>query len=159
MGASCLGPWGEPPLSGVVKMRVDETERDVKLLEETVPRLGAAYTGGYKEGQYASKRGVFFAINYTVTNQSDGLLKPGAHVNGSFTLADGTGREWKPMTFQQDHFDGSAAFALQQDLFDPRELVLQGEEKKTTLGFDIASDAVDLRLRSELLGIEVKLDY
>ena len=158
-GSVLPGPMGEPPLSGSVKMQVDSTERDVKLLEETVPRLGAAYTGGYKEAQYDSKRGVFFAINYTVTNESDGLLKPGAHINGSFTLADGTGREWKPMTFQQDHFDGSAAFAMQQDLFDPRELVLQGEEKKTTLGFDIASDAKDLLLRSELLGIEVKLDY
>ena len=158
-GSVLPGPMGEPPLSGSIKMQVDSTERDVKLLEETVPRLGAAYTGGYKEAQYDSKRGVFFAINYTVTNESDGLLKPGAHINGSFTLADGTGREWKPMTFQQDHFDGSAAFAMQQDLFDPRELVLQGEEKKTTLGFDIASDAKDLLLRSELLGIEVKLDY
>ena len=158
-GSVLPGPMGEPPLSGNVKMRVDSTERDVKLLEETVPRLGAAYTGGYKEGQYASKRGVFFAVNYTVTNETDGLLKPGAHINNSFTLADGTGREWEPMTFQQDHFDGSAAFALQQDLFDPRELALQGEEKQTTLGFDIPSDAKDLRLRSELLGIEVKLDY
>ena len=158
-GSVLPGPMGEPPLSGNIKMQVDSTERDVKLLEETVPRLGAAYTGGYKEGQYSSKRGVFFAINYTVTNESDGLLKPGAHISGSFTLADGTGREWKPMTFQQDHFDGSAAFAMQQDLFDPRELVLQGEEKKTTLGFDIASDATDLLLRSELLGIEIKLDY
>ena len=158
-GSVLPGPMGEPPLSGNVKMQVDSTERDVKLLEETVPRLGAAYTGGYKEGQYASKRGVFFAVNYTVTNETDGLLKPGAHINGSFTLADGTGREWTPMTFQQDHFDGSAAFALQQDLFDPRDLALQGEEKQTTLGFDIPSDAKDLRLRSELLGIEVKLDY
>ena len=158
-GSVLPGPMGEPALSGNIKMQVDSTERDVKLLEETVPRLGAAYTGGYKEGQYNSKRGVFFAINYTVTNESDGLLKPGAHINNSFTLADGTGREWTPMTFQQDHFDGSAAFALQQELFDPRELVLQGEEKKTTLGFDIASDAKDLRLRSELLGIEIKLDY
>ena len=158
-GSVLPGPMGEPPLSGSVRMQVDSTERDVKLLEETVPRLGAAYTGGYKEAQYDSKRGVFFAVNYTVTNESDGLLKPGAHINGSFTLADGTGREWKPMTFQQDHFDGSAAFALQQELFDPRELMLQGEEKKTTLGFDIPSDAKDLRLRSELLGIEIELDY
>jgi len=158
-GSVLPGPMGEPPLSGTVKMQVDSTERDVKLLEETVPRLGAAYTGGYKEGQYASKRGVFFAVNYTVTNDTDGLLKPGAHINNSFTLADATGREWEPMTFQQDHFDGSAAFALQQELFDPRELALQGEEKQTTLGFDIPSDAKDLRLRSELLGIEVKLDY
>ena len=158
-GSVLPGPMGEPPLSGNITMQVSSTQRDVKLLEETVPRLGAAYTGGYKEGQYASKRGVFFAINYTVTNESDGLLKPGAHINGSFNLADGTGREWKPMTFQQDHFDGSAAFALQQDLFDPRELMLQGEEKTTTLGFDIPSDAKDLRLRSELLGLEVKLDY
>ncbi len=158
-GSVLPGPMGEQPLSGNIKMQVDSTERDVKLLEETVPRLGAAYTGGYKEGQYNSKRGVFFAVNYTVTNETDGLLKPGAHINGSFTLADGTGREWKPMTFQQDHIDGSAAFALQQDLFDPREFVLQGEEKATTLGFDIPSDAKDLLLRSELLGIEVKLDY
>ena len=30
------------------------------------------------------------------------------------------------MTFQQDHFDGSAAFALQQDLFDPRDLASTG---------------------------------
>jgi hypothetical protein len=153
------GPVGEPALSGNIKMQVDSTSRDVKIEEGTVPKLGAAYTGGYKEGQYNSKRGVFFAVNYTVTNETDGLLKPGAHISGSFTLADGTGREWKPMTFQGDHIDGSAAFALQQDLFDPREFVLQGEEKATTLGFDIPSDAKDLRLRSALLGLEVKLDY
>ena len=63
------------------------------------------------------------------------------------------------MTYQADHFDGSAAFALQQDLFDPREFVLKGEEGTTVIAFDIASDATDLRLRSELLGIEVKLDH
>ena len=152
------GPIGEPALKGNLVIQFDSTERDPKVDEDTVPKLGAAYGAGLLQGeQYVSKRGVYFIVNYTVTNDTDGLLKPGAHINGGFTLADGTGREWKPMDFVTDHFDGSAAFALQQDLFDPREFVLQGEQKTTTLAFDIAADATDLRLRSELLGIEVPL--
>ena len=161
LDASVLpGPIGEPALSGNIEMTVNSTERDVKVEEDTVPKLGGAYGAGLLKGeQYTAKRGVYFIVNYTVKNETDGLLKPGAHINNGFTLADTTGREWKPMTFQADHFDGSAAFALQQDLFDPREFVLQGEEGTTVIAFDIASDASDLRLRSEVLGIEIKLDY
>ena len=153
------GPIGEPALKGSLAIQFDSSERDVTVDEETVPRLGASYAAGqYRGEQYVSKRGVYFIVNYTVTNETDGLLKPGAHINGSFTLADSAGRDWKPMDFVTDDFDGSAAFALQQDLFDPREFVLQGEQKSTTIAFDIAEDATDLRLRSALLGIEVKLD-
>ena len=161
LDASVLpGPIGEPALSGNLQMTVNSTERDIKVEEDTVPKLGGAYGAGLVKGQqYTAKRGVYFIVNYTVKNDTDGLLKPGAHINNGFTLADATGREWSPMTFQADHFDGSAAFALQQDLFDPREFVLQGEEGTTVIAFDIASDASDLRLRSELLGIEIKLDY
>ena len=161
LDASVLpGPIGEPALSGNIMMTVNSTERDVKVEEDTVPKLGGAYGAGLVKGeQYTAKRGVYFIVNYSVKNETDGLVKPGAHINNGFTLADATGREWKPMTFQQDHFDGSAAFALQQDLFDPREFVLQGEEKTTIIAFDIASDAADLRLRSELLGMEIKLDH
>ena len=160
LDASVLpGPIGEPPLSGNIKMTVNSTERDIKVEEDTVAKLGAAYGASLLKGeQYKAKRGVYFIVNYTVTNETDGLLKPGAHINNGFTLADATGREWGPMNFVDDHFDGSAAFALQQDLFDPREFVLQGEEGTTVIAFDIASDATDLRLRSQLLGIEVKLD-
>ena len=161
LDASVLpGPIGESALSGNIMMTVNSTERDIKVEEDTVPKLGGAYGAGLVKGeQYTAKRGVYFIVNYTVKNETDGLLKPGAHINNGFTLADATGREWSPMTFQTDHFDGSAAFALQQDLFDPREFVLQDEEKTTIIAFDIASDAQDLRLRSELLGIEIKLDY
>ncbi len=161
LDASVLpGPIGEPALSGNIQMTVNSTERDIKVEEDTVPKLGGAYGAGLVKGeQYTAKRGVYFIVNYTVKNETDGLLKPGAHINNGFTLADATGREWSPMTFQADHFDGSAAFALQQDLFDPREFVLQDEEKTTVIAFDIASDATDLRLRSELLGVEIKLDY
>ncbi len=153
------GPIGEPALNGNLVMQVNSTDRDVKVDEDTVPKLGAAYGAGLLRGeQYVSKRGVYFIVNYSVTNDTDGLLKPGAHVNGGFTLADGTGREWEPMDFVTDHFDGSAAFALQLDLFDPREFVLQGERKTTILAFDIAEDASNLRLRSNILGLEIMLD-
>ena len=111
LDASVLpGPIGEPALSGNIMMTVNSTERDVKVEEDTVPKLGGAYGAGLVKGeQYTAKRGVYFIVNYSVKNETDGLVKPGAHINNGFTLADATGREWKPMTFQQDHFDGSAA--------------------------------------------------
>ena len=62
------------------------------------------------------------------------------------------------MDFVVDHFDGSAAFALQKSMFDPREYVLKDQQVNTILAFDIAADAAGLKLRSELLGIEVILE-
>lgn len=156
------GEVWEPALEGTIVLQFHLVERDVKVAEGTVAKLGEAYgAGGYKGDralQYLSKRGVYYIVDYTVINETTGLLKPGDHINGAFKLADSIGREWEPMDFVIDHFDGSAAFALQKDMFDPREYVLTDQQVNTILAFDIAADAVGLRLRSELLGIEVALE-
>ena len=161
LDASVLpGPIGEPALSGNITMAVNSTERDVKVEEDTVPKLGGAYGAGLVKGeQYTAKRGVYFIVNYTVKNETDGLLKPGAHINNGFTLADATGREWSPMTFQGRPLRRLCGLRPPAGPVRPTRVRAagRGEDHHHRLRHRLGRG--DLRLRSELLGMEIKLDY
>ncbi len=161
------GPIGEPPLDGNIVIQFNSTIVDPKVEDDVLYKLGDNYASGSLSGKnkdkgdtdrFISNRGIYFVVSYTVINETDGYLQPITHIKSSFTLADETGREWLPMTIRDDGFDGSRAFSLQYDLFDPIEFVDKGSQATTVLAFDIASDAKNLRIRSELLGIEIPLD-
>lgn len=161
------GPIGEPPLNGNVVIQFNSTIVDPKVEDDVLYKLGDNYASGSLSGKnkdqsntarFISNRGIYFVVSYTVINETDGYLQPITHIKSSFTLADETGREWLPMTIKDDGFDGSRGFSLQYDLFDPIKFVDKGGQATTILAFDIASDAKNLRIRSELLGIEIPLD-
>ncbi len=148
------GSIGELPLEGNIILEFLSLERDLTVLPETIPLVATGYAGDPANITYNAK-GTFVAVFYDVTNETNGVLRPGLHVNGVFTMADGAGRQWSPASFATHPFDASAAFALQADMVDPREWVEPGETVTTAIAFDIQPGAAGLRLRSELLGVGV----
>ena len=127
------GPVGEPPLEGNIVLKFLSPRRDLSVLQETIPLVATGYAGD-PANITCDAKGRFVAVFYDVTNETGGVLRPGPHVNGGFTMVDDTGLQWSPASFATRPFDASAAFA-----------------------FGISAGATGIRLRSELLGMDVAL--
>ena len=97
------------------------------------------------------------AVTYSVTNEATNALRPDIHVAGAFSLADDKGRQYPVASFSTHHFAISAAFAVQGVDHDPRKWLEPGDTITTVMAFDVAKDAGEVRLRSEVLNIEVLL--
>jgi hypothetical protein len=147
-------PIGEQPLQGNVVLRFVSMASGLVLEEETVPSVATGYGGGYRDSFNAA--GVYVAVFYTVTNETDNALIPGTHVNGAFSMVDEAGT-WLPADIGSHGFDASAAFAIQADEEDPRGWVEVGETMTTAIAFDVSAGAASIRLVSELLGVELPL--
>jgi hypothetical protein len=100
---------------------------------------------------------MYVAVFYSVTNETQGALRPDSHINGAFSLADEAGRQWTAANFGSHSFAVAAAFALQAGLADPRDWVEAGDTATTAIAFDVPVDATGIRLRSELLGVAVSI--
>jgi hypothetical protein len=150
------GSIGELPLEGNIVLKFLSMERNLTVLPDMIPLVATGYAGDPANITYDAKS-TFVAVFHEVTNETDGVLRPGLHVNGVFTMADGAGRQWSPASFATHPFDASAAFALQADRVDPREWVEPGETVTPAIAFDIQTGAAGLRIRSELLGVGVPL--
>jgi hypothetical protein len=147
-------PIGEQPLQGNVLLRFVSMSTGLVLEEETVPSVATGYGGGYRDSYNAA--GVYVAVFYSVTNETDNALIPGTHVNGAFSMVDEAGT-WLPADIGSHGFDASAAFAIQADEVDPRDWVEVGETVTTAIAFDVSAGAASMRLVSELLGVELPL--
>lgn len=145
---------GEQPLQGNVVLRFVSMASGMVLKEETIPTVATGYGGAYRDSYNAA--GVYVTVFYNVTNETDNALIPGTHVNGAFSMVDEIG-SWIPAGIGSHGFDASAAFAIQADEDDPRDWVEMGETATTAIAFDISAGASQIRLVSELLGVELPL--
>lgn len=145
---------GEQPLQGNIVLRFVSMSSGMTLKDETVPTVATGYGGGYRDS--FDPAGVYVTVFYSVTNETDNALIPGTHVNGAFQMVDEV-RTWEPADIGSHGFDASAAFAIQGDEADPRDWVEMGETVTTAIAFDISAGAVNIRLVSELLGVELPL--
>ncbi len=128
--------------------------------------MSTAY--GDKKGDFFAAEGVYLAVTYRITNEATGPLRPNLHVADTFSVADDQGRLYPVVSTKTRRFGASssargisfpisAAIALQGDNDDPRKWVETGDTVTTVMAFDVAKDAGEVRLRSELLGIELPL--
>lgn len=147
-------PLGEQPLEGNVVLRFVSLASGLVLEEETVPSVATGYGGGYRDSYDAA--GKYVAVFYSVTNETNNALIPGTHVNGAFQMVDEIGT-WQLADIGSHGFDASAAFAIQADEEDPRDWVEVGETITTAIAFDVSAGAANIRLVSELLGVELPL--
>ncbi len=90
-------------------------------------------------------------------HKATSALRPDIHVAGAFSLADDKGRLYPVANFSTSHFAVSTAIAIQADNDDPRQWLEPGNTVTTVMAFDMPEDAGKVRLRSEVLGIELPL--
>jgi hypothetical protein len=152
MDASVPPPIGEQPLEG-----------DVVIYFRSVLRAGnvgvdaRALAGGASAAFFEPSEGVYLAVFYTFKNETDSAVIPGTHVNNVFALVDSERRVWSPATYYSHGFEVAYALGVSDGKEDPRSWVDTGTSYDTALAFDLAEDASGLRLRPELLNLEIGL--
>ena len=149
-------PIGEQPLEGKILLKFLTLTSGLVLKAEMIPIVATGYGGGLTRDTF-DPQGVYVAVFYSVTNETDSAMIPGTHINGAFSMIDETGRRWLPADIGSHNFDASAAFALQADEYDPRDWVEAGETVTTAVAFDVSEDATEVRLVSEMLHVELSL--
>lgn len=149
-------PLGEQPLIGTMVLKILSLEIGPTVKDESLPFVLGARGANLQAGAYGPQ-GMYVAVFYSVTNETQGALRPDSHINGAFSLADEAGRQWTAANFGSHSFAVAAAFALQAGLADPRDWVEAGDTATSAIAFDIPVDATGIRLRSELLGVAVSI--
>lgn len=146
------GPIGEPPLEGnaVLTFSSIATANDVGT-------AGRALGGGSSAAFFDSREGQYLVIYYEVKNDTEGGLQPSTHVNGSFMLVDDQGRAWAPANYYSHGFEVPYAVGIDTGIVDTRKFVEPGDTVETAIGFDVPNDINVVKLRSELLDLEVSL--
>ncbi len=147
-----VGPVGEPPLEGnvVVTFSSIATAKDVGT-------AGRALGGGSSAAFFDAREGHYLLIYYTVKNDTEGGLQPSTHVNKSFKLVDDQGRAWEPANYYSHGFEVPYAVGIDTGIEDTRKFVEPGDTVETAIGFDVPEDINVVKLRSELLDLEVSL--
>ena len=146
------GPVGEPPLQGTTVLTFSSiaTANDVST-------AGRALGGGSSAAFFDAREGQYLVIYYSVTNGTEGGLQPSTHVNASFTLIDDQGRAWAPANYYSHGFEVPFAVGIDTGIVDTRKFVEPGDTVETAIGFDVPNDINVVKLRSELLDVEVSL--
>ena len=146
------GPVGEPPLAGsaVLTFSSIATANDIGT-------AGRALGGGASAAFFDSREGTYLVIYYSVKNDTEGGLQPSTHVNGSFILVDDQGRAWAPANYYSHGFEVPYAVGIDTGIEDTRKFVEPGDTVETAIGFDVPEDIKVVKLRSELLDLEVSL--
>jgi len=158
---------GAPWLEGTVVFKFESVAAGLSIEDEIISIVSTAY--GDKKGDFFAAEGVYLVVTYRITNEATGPLRPNLHVADAFSVADDQGRLYPVVSTKTRRFGASAtvrgisfpisaAIALQSDnVWDPRKWVEPGDTVTTVMTFDVAKDAGEVRLRSELLGIELPL--
>ncbi len=146
------GPVGEPPLEGsaVLTFSSIATANDIGT-------EGRAFGGGSSAAFFNAREGQYLVIYYTVKNDTEGGLQPSTHVNNSFKLVDDQGRAWAPANYYSHGFEVPYAVGIDIGIKDTRKFVDPGDTVETAIGFDVPTDINVVKLRSELLDLEVSL--
>ena len=147
-----VGPIGEPALEGsaVLTFSTIATANDVST-------AGRAFGGGSSAAFFDAREGQYLLIYYTVKNDTEGGLQPSTHVNSSFKLVDDQGRAWEPANYYSHGFEVPFAVGIETGIEDTRKFVEPGDTVETAIGFDVPNDINVVKLRSELLDLEVSL--
>ena len=116
-----------------------------------------ALAGGASAAFFEPREGIYLAVFYTIKNETNSAVIPGTHVNNVFSLIDSQGRVWPTATYYSHGFEVAYALGVPDGKEDPRAWVDTGTSYGTALAFDVAEDATGLRLRSELLNLEIGL--
>lgn len=122
-----------------------------------VPLMESALAGGASAAFFEPREGIYLAVFYTIKNETNSAVIPGTHVNNVFSLIDSQGRVWPTATYYSHGFEVAYALGVPDGKEDPRAWVDTGTSYDTALAFDVAEDATGLRLRSELLNLEIGL--
>ncbi len=146
------GPIGEPPLDGDVVLTFTTIDRF-----ESVSNAGRALGGGSSAAFFEPREGEYLVVYYTVKNDTPGGLQPSTHINGSFHLVDDQGRVWSPANYYSHGFEVPYAAGIDTGIEDTRKFVEPGDTVETAIGFDVPKDLNVVKLRSELLDLEVSL--
>ena len=146
------GPVGEPALQGsaVLTFSSIATATDIG-------NAARALAGGASAAFFDSREGHYLVVYYTVKNDTEGGLQPSTHVNGSFMLVDDQGRAWSPANYYSHGFEVPYAVGYDAGVEDTRKFVEPGDTVETAIGFDVPKDINVVKLRSELLDLEVSL--
>ncbi len=146
------GPVGEPPLQGEVVLTFSST-----ATTNEIGTAGRASGAGVPATFFNAREGQYLVVYYTVKNNTQGGLQPSAHVNGSFKLVDDRGRTWEPANYYSHGFEVPYAVGIDTGIVDTRKFVEPGDTVMTAIGFDVPTDTNAVKLRSELLDLEVSL--
>lgn len=146
------GPIGEPPLQGSAVLTFSSV-----ATTNYIGTAGRALGGGASAAFFDSREGTYLVVYYTVKNDTEGGLQPSTHVNGSFMLVDDQGRAWAPANYYSHGFEVPYAVGIDTGIVDTRKFVEPGDTVETAIGFDVPEDINVVKLRSELLDLEVSL--
>ena len=144
------GPIGEPPLEGDVILTLTTVVKG-----ETISTSGRALGGGSSSAFFDPREGEYLVVIYTVKNETSGALQPSTHINGSFSLVDSEGRIWPGANYYSHGFEVPFALAIDLGIKDPRKFVDPDATVETAVGFDVPKDITAMKIRSELLGLEI----
>ena len=122
---------------------------------ETIGAEGRALGGGSSSAFFDPREGEYLVVIYTVKNETTGALQPSTHINSSFGLVDSEGRIWAGANYYSHGFEVPYALAIDLGIKDPRKFVDPDATVETGIGFDVPKDITPLKLRSELLGLEI----
>lgn len=147
-----IGPFGERPLAGEATITFEGIEG-----VNTVSPEGRALAGGTGATFYDSREGTFLVVYYTVENNTEGRLQPVTHVNNMFKAVDAQGRQWEPATFATHAFSVAFALGFSSGKDDPRVQLEPGASATVGIAFDVALDTTGVKLRSEILDVEVSV--
>ena len=148
------GPVGELPLEGTAVLTFSST---ATATSSDIGTAGRALGGGASAAFFDSREGHYLIIYYTVKNDTEGGLQPSTHVNSSFKLVDDQGRVWAPANYYSHGFEVPYALGIDTGIVDTRKFVEPGDTVETAIGFDVPEDISVVKLRSELLDLEVSL--
>ena len=146
------GPIGEPALQGSAVLTFSSI-----ATETEIGNAARALAGGASAAFFDSREGHYLVVYYTVKNDTEGGLQPSTHVNGSFMLVDDQGRAWSPANYYSHGFEVPYAVGFDAGIEDTRKFVEPGDSVETAIGFDVPKDINVVKLRSELLDLEVSL--
>ncbi len=146
------GPIGEPALQGSAVLTFSSI-----ATETEIGNAARALAGGASAAFFDSREGTYLVVYYTVKNDTEGGLQPSTHVNGSFMLVDDQGRAWSPANYYSHGFEVPYAVGFDAGIVDTRKFVEPGDTVETAIGFDVPEDINVVKLRSELLDLEVSL--
>ncbi len=148
------GPVGEPPLEGSAVLIFSST---ATATSNDIGTAGRALGGGASAAFFDAREGQYLIVYYSVKNDTEGGLQPSTHVNGSFKLVDDQGRVWAPANYYSHGFEVPYAVGIDSGIVDTRKFVEPGDTVETAIGFDVPHDINAVKLRSELLDLEVSL--
>jgi hypothetical protein len=146
------GPVGEPPLEGSAVLTFSSIGTGTDIGNEA-----RALAGGSSAAFFDSREGKYLVVYYNVKNDTEGGLQPSTHVNNSFMLVDDQGRAWSPANYYSHGFEVPYAVGYDAGIVDTRKFVEPGDTVETAIGFDVPEDINVVKLRSELLDLEVSL--